>query len=136
MKTFFDSSTLLAVLLQSEIGHEAAAAAFDSAQTRLASSHSMAECFAQLTGKLRIPPAEAAELIQEGFPGLEWVTLPPKNAVAVIEEASTLGIRGGLIYDAMILAAARHARADVILTGNSSDFLICAPDLAERIREP
>ena len=116
--------------------HAEACRAFDDARDRVASAHSIAECFAILTGRFRFPPNHANELIRDGLPNLDWVPLPPEKALAVVDEAHKRGVRGGLIYDAMIVAVARHAKADVIYTGNRGDFVLCAPDLAARIREP
>lgn len=136
MKTFFDTSTLIASLVANEAAHPAADAAFCAARHRMASVHSIAECFAQLTGKLRFAPADAAQLIKEGLPDMHWHVLPAAEMLAVTAGASALGVRGGLIYDALIVATARHAKAGLILTGNRAHFLQCAPDLADIIREP
>ena len=136
MRSFFDSSTLISALVESEQNHAEAGRAFDDAKDRVASAHSIAECFAILTGRFRFSPNHADELIREGLPEIEWVPLPSDKALAVVRDAHRQGFRGGLIYDAMILAVARHVKADVIYTGNRGDFVLCAPDLAARICEP
>ncbi len=43
---------------------------------------------------------------------------------------------GAIIYDALILACARKARAEVIYTWNVKHFRLVAPDLSDRIVEP
>ena len=136
MRAFFDTSSLVDSLVATQARHPAADAAFNRAKHRVASVHSIAECFAQLTGKLRFPAADAARLIREGLPGMEWHTLPAVETLAVVDGAAALGIRGGLIYDALIVATARHAQAEVIYTGNPRHFVLCAPDLTDKIREP
>ena len=47
-----------------------------------------------------------------------------------------LGLSGGIIYDALLLACARKVNADRIYTWNVQHFQMVAPDLAERILEP
>lgn len=67
VREFFDTSTLLAAMVEDEPGHEAALARFTAATDGYAATHSMAECFATLTsGRLpvRVPPALAAEMVE------------------------------------------------------------------------
>ena len=66
MRDFFDSSSLLAAMVEDEPGHESALAALAASRDGHASTHSLAECFATLTGgrmAVRLAPSEAAELV-------------------------------------------------------------------------
>jgi predicted nucleic acid-binding protein len=64
------------------------------------------------------------------------VMLPATDYLHVLEQADALGIRGGAVYDALILACARKARAETIWTLNARHFMLFAADLGSSIREP
>ena len=52
------------------------------------------------------------------------------------ERDSEAGVRGGAIYDALILACARKATATQIWTLNARHFLLFAPELSGVVCEP
>ena len=64
------------------------------------------------------------------------ISLPGAEYLRVLEAAQGLGVRGGAIYDALILACARKAKSRTIWTLNARHFILFAPDLSSRIREP
>lgn len=79
--------------------------------------HVLLESYSVLT---RLPPPHraAADLVEaflaERF-AEAMLTLPDQTSRILLKEAATAGIIGGAIYDALIGATARHARA-ILLT--------------------
>jgi predicted nucleic acid-binding protein len=47
-----------------------------------------------------------------------------------------MGLAGGIVFDALLLACARKVDAERIYTWNVRHFRMVAPDLAERIVTP
>jgi predicted nucleic acid-binding protein len=64
------------------------------------------------------------------------VSLTAEEYVAAVDGLAGLGHSGGMIYDALIVACARKAKASRIYTLNPRHFRLVAPDLAARIVEP
>lgn len=139
MKEFFDSSSLLAAMIEDEPGHETALAALASTRDGYASTHSLAECFATLTGgriSSRLAPAVAAEMVEVNVAErLTLVSLTQAETAAALRTAASVGARGGAIYDVLLLAAARKCRADRIHTLNHRHFTAFAPDLRDRLTD-
>ncbi len=103
-------------------------------------AHSLAELYAVLTTLPVYPaisPSDAWQLIQHNvIPNFDIVHLSNQDYVQVIEHLSTLGIIGGVTYDALILRAAAIAQVDLIVTLNERDFRRVYPDLADKIIAP
>lgn len=137
MRDFFDSSTLLAAMIEDEPGHETALAVLSATRDGYASTHSLAECFATLTGgriTVRLNPSIAAEMVDANVgQRLTLVSLTPTEHAAALQTAASVGARGGAIYDVLLLAAARKCRADRIHTLNDRHFAAFAPDLRDRL---
>ena len=137
MRDFFDSSSLLAAMVEDESGHETALAALSSTRDGYASTHSLAECFAILTGgriTSRLTPAIAAEMVDVNVAKrLTLVSLTPAEIAAALKTAASVGARGGAIYDVLLLATARKCGADRIYTLNYRHFAAFAPDLRDRL---
>lgn len=75
------------------------------------SGHAAFETYSVLTrlpGSQRRPPAVVAELLHVNFP--ETVFLSVEGSRAVHLELASLGIAGGLVYDALVAAAAVEAQ--------------------------
>ena len=69
----------------------------------------------------------------------ERVTIVPlsqEDYFKTVQNAAELGVTGGRIYDALLLAAARNVGAKHVFTWNIRHFQQIAPDLARRIRTP
>jgi predicted nucleic acid-binding protein len=64
------------------------------------------------------------------------VTLTATEQLAAIRQLADRDLGGGMIYDALIAACARKARATRLYTLNQKHFRQVAPDLAPRIFEP
>ena len=129
-------------MIEDEPGHSAALKALNrcaSAQG-YAALHSVAECFATLTGGrlgIQVPAADAAEMIHANVvQPLELVALSKTDYVDAMRSAQGLGMRGGAIYDGLLLACARKVEAERILTLNTRHFAAFAPDLRALIHSP
>lgn len=137
MRDFFDSSTLLAAMIEDEPAHEESLALLAATQDGFAATHSLAECFATLTSgrvSVRLDPATAAEMVEANVAQrLNLVSLTPAEYSGALRAAAGLGARGGAIYDVLLLAAARKCRAERIHTRNVRHFAAFAPDLRDRL---
>lgn len=72
----------------------------------------------------RFSPAEAWRLIESNFlgHGIEVVALDAAAYLQLVSSAPREGTAGGRIYDAVIVACARAAQVDTILTFNDRQF--------------
>ena len=85
----------------------------------------------------KITPAAAEQMIREDVASLaKVVELRRADYLRALSEAARLNLAGGTIYDALIAAAARKAKASRLLTFNVSDFRRVWPDAGDRICEP
>jgi predicted nucleic acid-binding protein len=144
MKILFDTSVLVAAMIEAHPMHEAALPwlqqVSDQSETGLVAAHSIAELYAVLTTlpvRPQIPSSIAYRLIQQNvLNSCEIVSLSKEDYIAVIDHLSESGIVGGVTYDALILHAALKADADRVLTLNVGDFQRIYSDLADRIVSP
>ena len=144
MRVFFDTSVLVAALVDSHPSHRAAFArlrqVWSQSDTGLVAVHSLAELHATLTAfpqKPRISAADASLLIQRSvLDKFEVVPLSVDDYAAVIEQLATSSLISGVIYDALILRAALKANADHVLTLNEKDFRRVYPEIADKIIVP
>lgn len=130
MRTLFDTSVLVAALVDQLGSHEAAFQAFrrytEGEHTGTCSTHAVAECYATLTAlpvAPRIPPDQARRLIEESV--LRRLTVSPLAADdyrTVLHDVSALGLGSGAVYDALHARCAQKERVDQILTYNLTDF--------------
>ena len=81
-------------------------------------------------------PAQCVLAIDRIVDRFQTVTLTTSEYLSTIRRVSDLGLPGGIVYDALLLARARKCKADVIYTFNERHFTRVAPDLADRIRTP
>ena len=141
MKALFDTSVLVASVLEADHRHEASHKLLRQFAPHEAScaAHSLAELYAALTGikpPNRIRP-DIAELLLEHFKNsLHCISLTADEVLQTIHRTAALKLPGGIIYDALILACARKVQAEQIYTWNVKHFQMVAPDLAERIVTP
>jgi len=140
VKTYFDSSALIAAMVQEEEHHKAAFEALAEAKEGLTSTHALAETFATLTsGRLDIQLAgdDALRIIQtnvvERLGVIELSLADYKEAMRVSQRA---GARGGAIFDLLHLQVARRCKADRVFTINCRHFQSFAPDLRGIISLP
>lgn len=108
-----DTSVAVAAFASWHVGHRAALAAMaDESDPRLP-AHVALECFSVLT---RLPPPHRARpelvtaFLRRRFPA-QPLALPAARQRELIDEAVSVGIAGGAVYDALVGATARHADA-------------------------
>jgi len=131
LKVLFDTTVLVAAVVDQLPNHEAALACFSHYAGSIdhvgcCSTHALAECYATLTAiplPKRVQPAEACLLIEENFINrLKLIELSGTDYAEAIRRASGLGLSSGVIYDALHLACAEKASCERIYTYNLSDF--------------
>ena len=130
MRTLFDTSVLVAALVDQLGNHDGAFRAFrrytEGEHSGYCSTHTLAECYATLTAlpvATRISPEEARELIEDTILGrLAVVPLALDDYRSVLQQISVLGLGSGAVYDALHAQCARKERVDQVLTYNLSDF--------------
>jgi predicted nucleic acid-binding protein len=105
----------------------------------IVATHAVLECFSVLTrlpDSLRIAPREAYQHMQENLAANFGIVAVDADACwLTMDEISTRGLRGGLIYDAIIARCCAQAGASILLTWNVQDFVrVAPPGLA--VRDP
>ena len=103
------------------------------------SAHTLAEVYAGLTpmpGKRRVNGDEAVLYLQSIRVRLTLITLTEDEYFQVAEEAATLGLSSGAIYDAIIGQCAVKAGAKNIYTWNVKHFVRLGPAVASRVKTP
>lgn len=103
-------------------------------------AHSLAETFSVVTRlptKQRVAPALAWQVIETTLlPHVELVEVPASRYRSVLGDLASRGIGGGIVYDALIAAAAELAQVDLLLTNNVTHFEIVWPQGRGRIASP
>jgi predicted nucleic acid-binding protein len=130
VKTLFDTSIIIAALVESHPKHEIAFPWLKQAKTKtfelVIASHTLAELYAVLSTlpiKPRISPAVAWRLIHENIEAVSKViSLTSSEYSAVVKRLSTSGLKGGIVYDALIAKVAQKAGVKRLLTFNSDHF--------------
>lgn len=128
--TALDTSVVVAALLGWHQHHARARAALERAlaagNTLVLPGHVLVEAYAVLTrlpSGNRVAPAAAEEMLRQSFESrTRVVTLTGNDLWSMLRASGRTGVAGGLTYDARILAAARKARADDLLTLNVRDY--------------
>ena len=141
MKAFFDTSVLVATFYGDHEHHQASIDRFLSFRRSEAgcAAHSLAEVYSSLTrmpGKLRVTGDQAMLFLATIRDRLTLVALDAEEYFKAIEEASTLGVAGGAIYDALLGRCAVKARAQTIYTWNVKHFQRLGPSVVSRLKTP
>ena len=141
MKSFFDTSVLVAAFYGDHPRHEPSLQVFAASNKKQAccAAHSLAEVYSVMTRlpvKPVITPEQAMLFLEAARERLTLVSLHPAEYFAAIEQAAGLRVTGGKIYDALIVRCAIKARAEAIYTWNVTDFARFAPWAADRVRTP
>ncbi len=132
-----DSSCIVAAVCGWHEQHAVAARALERRLTAgdrlVVAAHALVEAYAVLTrlpAPHRLAPADAWALLEANFvSGAEIAALSGSAQVALLRRLSHAGIAGGLTYDALIAASARHGKAAELLTFNRRHFDAVADDL-------
>jgi len=136
MKTLFDTSIIVAALVENHPMHERSLPWFQQAKAKdfdlVIASHTLVELYAVLTTlpiRPRITPSITWKLIQENIDTMATiVSLSPAEYSTTIKQISELGLAGGIIYDALIAKVAQKARVERLLTLNTKHFKQIWPD--------
>lgn len=144
MRALLDTSVLVAALVEAHPRHEQAfpvlGQARDAEIEALIATHSVAETYAVLSSmptSPRITPSAAWALIEHSvLPFVQTVELGAAVVRQVVERLSRRGLSGGVVYDALIAAAAKHGGAQCIFTLNPHDFRRVAETGSPEVREP
>lgn len=144
MKILFDTSVLVAAMIESHPQHSYAFAWLKRAKSRefdmVVSGHTLAELYAVLTTlpvSPRITPGTAWRLIHSNIETeAKIVSLSPVDYRSVIKQVADLQLSGGVIYDAIIARTAEKSNANRLLTLNADDFRRVWPEGVDRIASP
>lgn len=141
MKSFFDTSVLVAAFLEDHEHHERSFSLFAGAdrKTVCCGAHSLAELYATLTrlpGKFRLSAEQALLFLESVEERIEVVSLDAREYQLAIREAATAGIVGGTIYDALLGRCALKARVTKIYTWNVAHFQRLGTEIAGKVRTP
>ncbi len=144
MKVYCDTSVLVAASVAVHPHHPQARALLKQVRAKklegVISAHGTAEFYAVLTRAPLTPPvhpSEAWRLLAENIlPYFHVASFNSAQYTAVLREAGENGWTGGLIYDALHLAAATSNHCKRIYTFNLRHFLQLAPQLQETICSP
>jgi predicted nucleic acid-binding protein len=127
--TYFDTSVLVAVLLQSHPNHKNCFAVFEATRQRINCGHALAEVFSTLTAFYKVPNKVAAELVLSLPERLDVEPLALCDYETAIAEARQRGVMGGSIYDSLHATYARRRGARRVMTRNPGNFQHVAPDM-------
>lgn len=141
MKSFFDTSVLVASFLDGHEQYERSFAVLADANRKNAccAAHSLAELYATLTrlpGKLGLSVDQALLSLDSVSERLELVSLESHEYRRAIREAANGGIVGGTIYDALLGQCALKARAAKIYTWNVGHFRMLGAEIAGKVVTP
>ena len=141
MKLLLDTSVLVPAFTRGLPRHRTALACYrDSVATGnelCVAAHSLAEVYAVLTRlpvRPRITGGVARRMIRDNLSSMaRIVTLSARDHESVLDRMADLGLTGGSVCDALIVQAARKARADRLLTLNGAHIARVWPDAGERL---
>jgi predicted nucleic acid-binding protein len=145
MKVFFDTSVLVAAVVQDHENHARAYVVLDRVQSGkddgFVSADSLAEMYSVLT-KLPQPfrhtPEQALLSIEENVINhFKIIALTGNDYAVLIREAALSGTQGGTVYDALLLKCATKAGAENVFTLNLKHFQSVAPkNICSQISTP
>ena len=144
MRTLFDTSVIIAALVESHPMHERSFPWLKQARENqlelIIASHTLAELYAVLSTlplKPRISSSVAWRLVNENIESVSKViSLTPAEYSSTIKELSDMGLIGGIIYDALIARVAQKAKVERLLTLNIDHFRRVWPDREGKIITP
>lgn len=140
---FFDSNVLIASVVADHPHHvpcEARMRTLARSGRGACASHTLVETYNTLTRRspnhYALKPTEVVAILEDTAKLYTVVALTAEETLAALERAASHGLAGPIIYDAILLSAARKVAARAIYTNNVRHFRRVAPDLASIIREP
>ena len=141
MKGFLDTSVLVPVFYADHVHHRASIELFIQfdKSTGCCGAHSLAEVYSTLTrmpGKYRIGGEQAILFIESIRERLSIVALNGNEYVSSLKASASIGIVGGATYDALLVACAFKAKAEMIYTWNARHYAPCGSEVVARLRTP
>ena len=144
MKILFDTSVIIAALVESHPMHQRAFPWLKQSKKNefelIIACHTIAELYAVLSAlptKPRISPAAAWRLIHENIEAIgKIVSLTAAEYSSVIKKISERGRVGGITYDALIAKVAEKSKVEQLLTLNSDHFKRVWPEGEKIIVSP
>lgn len=141
MKAFLDTSVLVATFYADHEHHPPSIDLFlrFGKKDACCGAHSLAEVYATLTSmpaKRRVSGDEALLFLSDVRERLTQVALDEQEYFQMAEASAAAGLASGAIYDAILGHCALKAKAEVIYTWNTRDFLRLSPAIAGRVKNP
>ncbi|MDZ4718180.1 MAG: PIN domain-containing protein [Roseiflexaceae bacterium] len=144
MRVLLDTSVFVAAMVESHPAHERALPWLQQIHAHtldgFVAAHSLAEIYAVLTRlpiQPRITPQIAHEMVTHNITTIcTIVALSAADYTSLLTGLAQTGLVGGIVYDAIILSAARQAGVDKVVSLNARDFRRIAPDPPDWIIEP
>lgn len=141
-RVLIDSSCLVAAICSWHEDHEATRREFEkrrrTGEPLIMAAPALVETYSVLT-RLPLPhrltSPVAFQLIEQNWGEHETVALTADQYWKTLRSAQAEGIGGGLVYDALIAACARRAKAEILLTWNIEHFARFA-DSSLRVSAP
>lgn len=131
MSAYFDTS----VIVEAILGNPTARQLLKSGGHTC--SHTIAECFSTMTGKLKMNHEDCWRLLDAWL--FERLTIEDCKLAdyrAVLKTSKAHGVRGGAFFDALHLQVASRLKSNVIYTINLSDFQSIWRGDKEQIKDP
>jgi predicted nucleic acid-binding protein len=144
MKILFDTSVIIAALVESHPMHQRAFPWLKQSKKNefelIIACHTIAELYAVLSTlptKPRISPAVAWRLVHENIEAIgKIVSLTAAEYSSVIKKISEQGLVRGITYDALIAKVAEKSKVEQLLTLNSNHFKRVWPEGEKIIVSP
>jgi predicted nucleic acid-binding protein len=141
IETFLDTSVLIAASDAADPRHLMSRSLLAAAAPGRAAcgAHTLAEVYAvlsRLPGGKKVRPEFAGLLVDQIAARMTIVALNGTEYAATLRTVARMGLAGGIVFDAVLLACARKVNARHIYTWNVRHFKMVAPDMAERIVTP
>ena len=130
MKVLFDSSTLIAASVQNHPKYKIAFSWLEKVENAevegFVSAHTLLEVFSVLTRapfQPKILPEDAIKLIHTNILSLmEVIPLDKSEYLDLLELLANHQLKGGIVYDALILKCCLKKHISNIITANRKDF--------------
>ena len=141
MKAFLDTSVLVATFYADHEYHPPSIDLFlrFGKKDACCGAHSLAEVYATLTGmpgKRRVSGDEALLFLGDIRERLTLVALDGQEYFRMAQASAAAALASGAVYDAILGHCALKAKAEVIYTWNTKDFLRLSPTIADRVKNP
>jgi len=141
---FFDTSVIVAGLIEAHPHYEKSnpwlGKVVSGKEKGFISSHTLAELYSSLTTipvLPRIRPDQALFLIEDSIlRHFKIYDFKKEDYISVLKNSSLHSVKGGMIYDALLILAAQKMKATVILTLNLKDFLYIWSEGKKIIKSP